>query len=246
MDAGGDLTPESTKRSTPIWDRVPPRLRRSPGLSRDRIVRAAIVLVDREGLDNMAMRDIAGVLGSSPMSLYRHVPSKEDLIDLMVDAIVAEQDLDGIPSGDWRNDLERLARTNREMLLAHPWASRPPVRPLLGPEALRRLETALAIFPRSVPVTARAWAVNTVDAFVRGSVGADLAERFEIERTGLDKAEWQQVVAPYMSKILDSGNFPHVQAYLHGENTDPGAQFDAGLSAVLSGIVNQFTDEHLR
>jgi AcrR family transcriptional regulator len=201
-------------------------------------VEVSIALADAKGLDNLAMRDIAHALGSSPMSLYRHVASKEDLIDLMMDSVAAEQDLANIPTGKWESDLKHLGAAHRSTLLAHSWATRPPVRPLLGPEALRRFDIALSIFPESVPISRRAWAVHTIDAFVRGSVAAELAERFEIERTGIDKSQWQQAVAPYMTRMLASGQFPHVDCFIRVEEADPEEQFQLGLEAVLGGVRN--------
>ena len=111
--------------------------RRAAALSRDEIVRTAIKVADAEGPDAISMRRIARELNAGTMSLYWHVASKEELLDLMIDAAQGEQ-LAPEPSGDWRADLRALTRGARAVLHRHPWmvdfiGGRPPV----GPKALQ-------------------------------------------------------------------------------------------------------------
>ena len=118
--------------------------RRAAALSRDEIVRTAIKVADAEGPDAISMRRIARELNAGTMSLYWHVASKEELLDLMIDAAQGEQ-LAPEPSGDWRADLRALTRGARAVLHRHPWmvdfiGGRPPV----GPKALQNIERALA------------------------------------------------------------------------------------------------------
>src|SRR5205809_5244655 len=99
--------------------RHPPR--RAAALSRDEIVRTAIRVADAEGAEAVNMRRIARELGSGTMSLYWHVASKDELLDMMVDAIIGEAQAPE-PSGDWRADLRAAACTNRDALHRHQWA----------------------------------------------------------------------------------------------------------------------------
>ena len=94
--------------------------RRAAALSRDEIVRAAIKVADAEGPDAVSMRRIARELNAGTMSLYWHVASKEELLDLMIDSVQGEQ-LAPEPSGDWRADLRALTRSARAALHRHPW-----------------------------------------------------------------------------------------------------------------------------
>src|SRR6185437_2717670 len=94
--------------------------RRAAALSRDEIVRTAIKVADAEGPDAISMRRIARELNAGTMSLYWHVTSKEELLDLMIDAAQGEQ-LAPEPSGDWRADLRALTRGARAVLHRHPW-----------------------------------------------------------------------------------------------------------------------------
>src|SRR5689334_5448127 len=96
--------------------RHPPR--RAAALSRDEIVRTAITVADAEGADAVNMRRIARELGSGTMSLYWHVASKDELLDMMIDAIVGEAQAPEL-SGDWRADLRAGACATRDALHRH-------------------------------------------------------------------------------------------------------------------------------
>ncbi|MDR3083575.1 MAG: TetR/AcrR family transcriptional regulator, partial [Streptomyces sp.] len=136
-----------------IWAR-PERTGRGPKPARSRadIAAAAVRIADAEGIDTVSMRRVAAELGCGTMSLYNYVPRKEDLYELMVDAVGGEHEL-WEPSGDWRADMFRVARQTRGLLRRHPWL----VRLMSGlygfsPNALRYLEHCLACLdPLDVP-----------------------------------------------------------------------------------------------
>ena len=88
----------------------------------DRIVEAALDLVDREGAAGVTMRAVADALGVTPMAIYRHVADKSALVKLLVDAAIAERPLPA-PTGDWREDLWLMASWMRTMTLSHPGVS---------------------------------------------------------------------------------------------------------------------------
>lgn len=90
-----------------------------PGLTRDRIVEAAIALVDEAGPDALTMRAVAQRLGAGAMSLYRHVSGREELLDLVLQAMAAEIRLTPL-TGDWREDLSAIARDVRASLVRRP------------------------------------------------------------------------------------------------------------------------------
>ena len=142
-------------------------------LSREEIVAAAIAAADRDGVDAVSMRRVAAALGSGTMSLYRHVASREQLLDLMIDSAYSGIELPARPSGAWRQRLlALLAHAQRRMMHAHPWAallvgSRPPV--LAG--FLRPLEAALAA------LTSTTWRTPTRRARRRPSTRSSPASR---------------------------------------------------------------------
>src|SRR5215212_11521038 len=90
-------------------------------LSRELVLRAAVALAVREGLESLTMRKLADELGAGAMSLYHHVPNKEQLLDGMVDIVFSEIEL---PSTDvdWKTAMRRRAISTREALGRHPWA----------------------------------------------------------------------------------------------------------------------------
>lgn len=124
----------------------PPSAKRR--LSRELVVTTGLAYVDEHGLEGLSMRRLGAVLGVEAMSLYRYVPSKEDLLDAIVDAMVDEMRTDGDtfrgPSHGWQEFLQRLAHGVRRVALAHTMAfplivSRPPEAPWIRPP-LRSVE----------------------------------------------------------------------------------------------------------
>jgi AcrR family transcriptional regulator len=118
--------------------------RRMP-LNRARVLEAAIGLADREGIDAVSMRRLGQELGVEAMSLYTHVESKDDLLDGIADAIVAQVPVDRT-SADWQAALRRTILGARAMLLHHPWAARIiETRTEPGPSTLRYMDAIAGI-----------------------------------------------------------------------------------------------------
>ncbi|RKT82629.1 regulatory protein, tetR family [Saccharopolyspora antimicrobica] len=129
-----------------VWFREPQRRRKTPALNRDRIIRAAVDRLDRDGIEGLSLRKIAADLDVHATSLYWHVATKGDLLDLALDEVFAEIALPDAPSSvDWTDVLLAYMRQLRAMLLRHPWAgSLASTRPLAGPHALARSESVYA------------------------------------------------------------------------------------------------------
>src|SRR5262249_37941877 len=108
--------------------------------SREEITVAAIAIADREGLDAVSMRRVAADLGTGAASLYRYVETREDLLDLMIDATGAEYDF-AAPTGDWLADVLAIGDQARAIMRHHPWLpSLLLIRAVLGPNGLVLLE----------------------------------------------------------------------------------------------------------
>jgi len=225
--------------------RHPPR--RAAALSRDEIVRTAITVADAEGADAVNMRRIARELGSGTMSLYWHVASKDELLDMMIDAIVGEAQAPE-PSGDWRADLRAGACATRDALHRHQWAvnfmsTRPPA----GPKMLRNLERSLsALDGLGLDKATAMTALMAVTTYVLGAVLREqqeangeryMAELFE----GMSEAEKQAVLRDFTERIRTAGHFPRMVAMLN-DGIDPDAadtrdeRFEFGLDCLLDGI----------
>ncbi len=115
-----------------------------PGLSVDAIVAAAVRLADAEGLEAVSMAHVAKQLGFTTMSLYRHVSSKEELLQLMWNATAQGAEELVIAGDDWRSRLRAWAMIQREMIDRHPWITQMPMAaPPMAPNSLTFVERGL-------------------------------------------------------------------------------------------------------
>ena len=96
-------------------------LPREVPLSKQRVVVEAIRLADREGVDGLSMRRLAGALGAGAMSLYHYVANKEELLDAMIDVVFEEIELPPEET-DWQSAMRQRAVSARQVLARHPWA----------------------------------------------------------------------------------------------------------------------------
>ena len=206
------------------------------------ITTAAVALADEDGVDAVSMRKIAGRMDHSPMALYRHIGGKDDLTELMYDAVLGELELSGIPSGNWRGDLTRLAREVRRLHHAHPWIARFGHRPTLGPNARRFLEAGLAcVDGLGLDIDAMMDLLATVQQFTRGFVEQELGEREAQRRTGLDFADYQRRTGPFISQLLQEGGLPYLERLIiEAEDLpDPDVVFERRLAMVLDGLTTR-------
>jgi AcrR family transcriptional regulator len=218
-----------------VWERPEPPNRRvlSP-LSRERIVRASIRLADADGLEAVSLRKVAAVLEVGPMRLYGYIATKDELLDLMVDAVYAEIR----PAGDgWREVLRSLAETTRQAVHQHEWfADLIGGRPQLGPHALARGEAVVAALD-GVDVDLVMPVVGAVDAYVIGAVRREIAERRAERVTGMDLQQWQAAFGPYLMRTFATGRFPALSRVVHdGAHLDADQTFQIGLDFLLDGI----------
>ncbi len=159
-----------------VWmrERPSPR-RRAPSV--EQIVARAVAIADAEGVAAATMRRVASELRSGTASLYRYVTNRDELLDLMIDAVRGESS-PPTPTGSWRVDLAAIAHQLRDTALRHPWlATEVTGRPPLGPNSLRHTDVALEVALSLTPDASRASSViEAVRAYVFGSVAAELAE----------------------------------------------------------------------
>lgn len=114
-------------------------------LTKERVLRAAVALADRDGIEAVSMRKLGQELGVEAMALYRHVRNKDDLLDGLIDTVIAEIDAPR-PDADWQAAMRELVMAARSVMLRHPWA--PPVvigRPGVGPATLGHIDRVLGI-----------------------------------------------------------------------------------------------------
>jgi AcrR family transcriptional regulator len=92
-------------------------------LNKERVLRSAVELADREGVEGLSMRRLSAELGVVPMALYKHVANKDELLDGMIDVVVGEIDPPRADT-DWKTAVRERILSARRALLRHPWASR--------------------------------------------------------------------------------------------------------------------------
>ncbi|MEJ2856840.1 MULTISPECIES: TetR/AcrR family transcriptional regulator [unclassified Saccharothrix] len=218
-----------------VWERPEPPTRPAPSpLSRERIVAAAIRLADVHGLDAVSLRKVATELDVGPMRLYGYIDTKDELLDLMVDAVYGEVR----PVGDgWREVLRSLAETTRRAVHRHEWfADLIGGRPQLGPNALARGEAVVSALG-GVDLDLVMPVVAAVDAYVIGAVRREIAERRAERASGMDERQWQAASGPYLERTFATGRFPALAEVVRdAAHLDADETFRLGLDFLLDGI----------
>ena len=218
-----------------VWERPEPPNRPVPvPLSRELIVRAAIRLADADGLDAVSLRKVAAALDVGPMRLYGYIDSKEELLDLMVDAVYVEIR----PAGDgWREVLRSHAEATRHAAHEHEWlADLLGGRPQLGPHALANGETVVAALA-GVELDAVMPMAAAVNAYVIGAVRREIAERRAERPSGLDMKRHQSALGPYLNRVFATGRFPALETVVRdAAHLDADETFRIGLDCLLDGI----------
>ncbi|MFB7405177.1 TetR/AcrR family transcriptional regulator [Streptomyces rubiginosohelvolus] len=209
-------------RPTNVWSR-PERGARGPAPERSRtqITTAALALADVEGLAAVSMRALAQRLGTGPASLYRYVGSRDELLDLMADAVAGELDLSVAPAGDWLDDLVGLARQSKAAHVRHPWLADLNDRrgEVLGPHAIDYLDHALGILAPA-PGTAGQ------KLEVIGLLGA-LAVLFARRESAATSSGDPAARAAHLAAVAAEGRHPHLLAALTTADAPPPADRDA-------------------
>ncbi|MFI6285914.1 TetR/AcrR family transcriptional regulator [Streptomyces sp. NPDC051018] len=184
-----------------------------PGLTLDRIVAAAVEVADAEGLGAVSMRRLSTELGTGTMSLYRYVPGKAELLDLMLDRVSDPGPWDPPPPGetvDWREALDSLARGYLELYRAHSWLLKVnQARTVLGPSTLRSLEAALTgLRGMGLRDAELLSVIIATQSFVSGIARMEADSAEAIDQTGLGHEEFWKVQEPFLVRAMDSGEYP--------------------------------------
>jgi AcrR family transcriptional regulator len=235
-----------TTKERLVWERPQAARRPAPGpLNRDRILRAAIKIADKQGLPSVSLRKVAAALDVGPMRLYGHVSTKEELLDLMVDAMYGEMASSGPVNGDWRAALRSIAQRTRQAAQKHPWfIDLLGGRPHFGPNALAHREEsfgALLDTPGFEHIDVVMQALRTVNAYVIGAIWSEASQLRNERESGLDEAEWQAALWPYIERTIATGKFPMLEKIVRDATHRPAdVEFNEGLECVLDGIAARF------
>jgi AcrR family transcriptional regulator len=209
------------------------------GLTRERIVAAGIAIADQDGLARVSVRRIAAQLDSSPMSLYHYVPSKRDLLNLMLDAANRDFAWPAETITDWRGVLCHFAWESRRCLKQHPWVNQLRASdPEYGPESIRILEWLLTSLARvGLDVRTAIRVIGVLFVFVNGFVAAESSG----SSAGKSEGKRPPLNQPTFAKaILATGNYPHVKRFIEMTAEIPDDQgFERALNLVLNGVASE-------
>jgi AcrR family transcriptional regulator len=224
-----------------------------PGLSLDRIVDAAIRVAAANGLAAVSMSRVAAELGTAPMSLYRHVASKDELVALMLDQAWGTPPPAGSGGSGWREELGQWAWAMRGMMFRNPWALRIPIRGLpILPNEVAWFERGLASM-RDTGLTEaqKASVVMLVAGYVRNeaTTGTDILAA--IQSVG-DEQQWMLSYATLLAQVTDPDRYPAISKLIAAGVFDradgPDDEFIFGLNRILDGIsvLPGIDDRHIK
>lgn len=220
-------------KNTPgaVWFRQEKPARSRPQLSQQRIIDIAVELLDQDGVQKLSMRRLAERLEAHATSLYWHVATKDDVLDLALDAVFAELELPAAPSSSWKDDIEVFMTGLRSVLLRHLWASSlATTRPLVGPNALRSSE-----FVYTALSTGGFHGVNlssAAAAITHNVIGAVSSEA--VWRRRSDEAATRSAVQDHIREHIDE--YPTLAGHFPVLDDDWDSHFHRGMQILLAGL----------
>jgi AcrR family transcriptional regulator len=214
------------------------------------VVRAAIEIADREGLDALSMRRLADEVGVGAMTLYGYVPGRAELLQLMLDAI-AEQTYQDRPlpraKRTLRTAILHIAQSNWDRTMAHPWSVEiPPGRPIIGPGESQKYEHELE------PLDGTGLDDREMDSLrttVLSMVSAAARWHLSLEHIRKDSAltdeQWWQAAAPSLNVAMQGMHFPIASRVgtTVASAGDPRATLRYGLTAVIDAVSSRLVRE---
>jgi len=202
-------------------------------LSRDRVLRVAIALADKSGIESVTMRNVGQKLQVEAMSLYNHVANKDDILDGIVDLVFSEISL---PAGraPWKSAMRKRAIAAHEALLRHPWApSLMQSRTKPGPATMRHHDSVLGTLRNAgFSLVMAAHAFSAIDAYVYG---------FALQQINIplqSREQTAEVGESILRKL--AGAYPHLAEMITKHAMKPGydyaKEFEFGLDLILDGL----------
>ncbi len=231
--------------SLDVWTRVEP-MSRKPRFTRDEIAVAAVHIADTEGLDALSMRRLAAELDAGTMTLYHYVRTKDELLTLAIDRVMAEVVVEAPLPTEWRAAITEIAHSSRRAMLRHSWIFDITDEINLGPNSVRHFDQSLqALSSLSVSMRDRLDILTAVDEYVFGHC---LQQRNAPASHLADASGAQDGHTKlYIEELLKTGDFPQLSAWIGDEgfeatwqqvqahSLDPD-RFDRNLDRILSGI----------
>lgn len=242
MTGKDSATGSLTSRLELLWGgKETPSRGPRPGLSLDAIVAAGVDVADREGLAALSMRKVAAELGVGTMSLYRYVPGKGELLDLMVDHVngPSADDMNEHLELGWRACLEFVAESSWRLHTESPWLLQVnQARPVLGPNSLAGFDFAVqALDGLALTGQEKVAVIEALDHLVQGSARTYVLQQQAVAQTGLSDEDFWDAQVPYLSRALESGDYPGAAGLSEDafmQSSEEAMRF--GLRALLDGF----------
>lgn len=242
MQASVRIDADLRRRSQLLWeDRT--RATRGPKatLTPDDVVQAAMEIADDDGLSAVTMQAVSARVGFTTMAVYRYFPSKETLLDAIVDAAFGRPPRPSVPRATWRAEVTAWATAKRDMLCARPWlAEMPFVAAPHGPnwllwlEALAEPFSDIGLSPADIGQM-----ISVIDGYARGASDTSVSLARARAR-GTSDAEWAAAVGADLGRAIGDRRFPKFAALLtapaDGKPRTMEESFAFGLQLVLDGI----------
>ncbi|WP_214413141.1 TetR/AcrR family transcriptional regulator C-terminal domain-containing protein [Sphaerisporangium fuscum] len=235
---------------TSVWARRPDPKRPSrdqPALSRDQIVRAAIELLDAEGMEALSMRKLGARLGAGATSLYWHVTSKDQLLELVLDEVYGEPGLHDPARSGWREAVSAFAHGLRQAILKHPWSvALIGTMPSIGPNAMAVSAMLMKAFQLAgfKDGLVRDYAMGAVMSY---TLGATIPEASWMNSIGeVETQEWMDSMHPQIE--VAAADYPEMLARFEKYekidiNVARELSFEFGLLALLDGLEGRIAQQ---
>jgi AcrR family transcriptional regulator len=226
-----------------VWAR--PSEPEQPALSRASIVREAIAMLDAEGTEALSMRKLGARLGAGATSLYRHVATKDELLERAMDEVFGELEMPHSDGRQWRTAAAKAAYAFRAMALRHPWL--PPTLGqaglvYLGPNLMSFADRLAALFT-DAGFPEPGGAIDALMSYVIGMSTTEAAWLSTVARSGETEADLLARLVPAAQRA--AADYTHFTQVSPDINIDPAEtrerKFAYGLEVVLDGLQTRIT-----
>jgi len=205
-------------------------------LSKERILLQALTLADSGGIEALSMRKLADALGVKAMSLYNHFANKDEIIDGLVELVIAEIEVPEHAADEWKTAMLVRANSAHQALLAHPWATQTIVsRMNIGPNILAYIDTTLGCLRKagfSIDMADHIW--NAMDNHIYGFTLQEL-------NFPLQEDEYAEAAAGFID-MIPVDKYPHMNALsrqVMAGKYNGIHDFEFGLTLILNGLDKQ-------
>ncbi len=233
-----------------LWGRRDPG-QRGPrrGRSIEEIVEAAIEVADRDGLEGVSMARVAQELGLTPMSLYRYVASKDELLQLMWNASAEGVASAALEGDDWRNRLRSWIRIQRDAIDRHPWITRMPMAaPPMAPNSLAFVEKGLeALDGTRLAEADKLRAIGLLSSYALSEARmADDAAREARRAAEAGDSVWS--FEALLRELVDEDSYPRLHRIAQSAGAHEGhapteqEEFMFGVERILDGVEKLMED----